>query len=142
MSGFGDLIGGVINGALAEAGSGSAGNAALITAVSTFINQHGGLSGLVQQFESAGLGGLIQSWIGNGQNLPISAEQVASVLGSGGALGQFAQQLGIDPATASTKLAELLPQIVDQLTPNGQIGEHNELGSLAMKLLGSSRLFG
>jgi len=140
MSGFGNLIGGAINGALSEAGNGS--KAAIVTAVTAFINQQGGLSGLVQQFESAGLGGVIQSWIGSGQNLPISPDQIAQVLGADGALGHLAQQLGIDPTAASTMLAQVLPQVVDHLTPNGQIGEHNQLGSLAMQLLGSSKLFG
>jgi len=80
----------------------------------------GGLSGLVQKFEQMGLGHLIGSWIGTGQNLPISADQVQSVLGSG-RLAQLAQQAGIPPEQASSMIAAVLPGLIDRLTPNGTV---------------------
>ncbi|GAC1629345.1 MAG: YidB family protein [Nevskia sp.] len=147
MSGIGDLLGSVVSGALSganqQAGSsaGGGGNAALIGAVMTLINQHGGIGGLVQQLQSAGLGGAVQSWIGTGQNQSVDAGQITKAL-DGGALGQFAQQLGLDHGAAGNVLAQMLPQVVDHLTPNGQVGEHDQLGDLAKQLLGNSRLFG
>jgi len=78
----------------------------------------GGLSGLVQMFEQQGLGHLVGSWIGNGQNLPISAQQLESVLGSD-RLGQLAQQAGIPADQAGSMLASALPGLVDRLTPTG-----------------------
>ncbi|MES2423991.1 MAG: YidB family protein [Pseudomonadota bacterium] len=78
----------------------------------------GGLGGLTEKFNQAGMGDVIRSWIGNGQNLPISAEQLQSVLGSD-TVRQIAAQLGVDPQQAAAQLAGLLPGVVDQLTPQG-----------------------
>jgi uncharacterized protein YidB (DUF937 family) len=80
--------------------------------------QAGGLSGLTEKFNQAGLGDVIGSWIGKGENLPISADQISQVLGSG-AVGDIAKQLGINPAQASGQLAQILPGLIDQLTPQG-----------------------
>ena len=78
----------------------------------------GGLNGLKDKFNQAGMGELIRSWIGKGENLPISSEQISSVLGSD-ALGSIARQLGIDPAQASAQLSQMLPGLIDKLTPDG-----------------------
>jgi uncharacterized protein YidB (DUF937 family) len=85
----------------------------------------GGLSGLVQMFEQQGLGHLAASWIGNGQNLPVSAQQIENVLG-GDQLSALAQQAGVPPGEASSILASVLPGLVNQLTPTGSI-EHGLL---------------
>lgn len=79
----------------------------------------GGLSGLIEKFKQAGLGDVIQSWIGKGENLPISAEQITQVLGSG-TVGNIASQLGVDPAQASSQLAQMLPGLINTLTPGGE----------------------
>lgn len=78
----------------------------------------GGLRGLIEKFNEAGLGDVVGSWISQGNNLPISADQLKEVLGSD-LLGKLAGQLGTDPAQASGQLADLLPGLVDQLTPKG-----------------------
>ena len=93
----------------------------------------GGLDGLVQQFQQGGLGDLIASWVGTGQNLPVSASQLQDVLGSD-MLSQFAQQLGLPPGEAAGQLSQLLPQVVDKLTPNGQL---SDVGSSGLGDLGS-----
>jgi uncharacterized protein YidB (DUF937 family) len=80
----------------------------------------GGLAGLVQTFESKGLGDVIQSWVGSGPNLPISAEQIQQVLGSS-ALTQLAQKAGVSPQVAASTLASVLPTMVDKLSPGGTI---------------------
>ena len=98
------------------------GLAALLPVVVNMLGNNGtqgGLGGLVSQFDQAGLGHVIGSWIGSGQNLPISSDQIGQVLGSG-AVGQIAQQLGIDPQQASGMLAQVLPSVIDHLTPHGQ----------------------
>lgn len=82
----------------------------------------GGLGGLVEKFNQAGMGDVVSSWIGKGENLPISAEQISSALGSG-ALSDIARQLGVDPAQASGQLAQFLPGLIDQLTPQGALPE-------------------
>ena len=83
-------------------------------------NQPGGISGLLQQFHEKGLGSLVSSWIGTGQNLPISADQIQHVLGSE-QVKELAAKAGISPEAASSHLAQLLPMLVDRLTPNGQL---------------------
>ena len=83
-------------------------------------NQPGGLSGLVQQFHDKGMGGLVTSWVSTGHNLPISADQIQHVLGSE-QVKELAAKAGISPDVVSSHLSELLPMLVDKLTPNGQV---------------------
>lgn len=107
----------------ALAGGQGGGNNGLMDVVMQLINnQPGGLGGLVQSFQQGGLGEIVNSWVSTGQNLPISAEQLQSVLG-GGQLQDIAAKLGVSPEQASGSLADLLPQVVDKLTPNGQVPE-------------------
>lgn len=95
----------------------------------------GGLGGLLSMFQNAGLGNVIQSWIGTGQNLPINADQLQQVLGSD-TLEQLARQMGLSPQDASGQLSQLLPQIVDALTPQGQApqGGFGDMGSMLSML--------
>ena len=99
-------------------------------------NQPGGLPGLVQSFHDKGLGNLVSSWVGTGQNLPISAEQIQHVLGSE-QVKQLAAKAGISPDVAGSSLAQLLPTLVDKLTPNGQMPQHSSLLETGMGLLQS-----
>ena len=80
----------------------------------------GGLNGLVDKFNQAGMGDVVKSWIGTGQNQPISGDQLSQVLG-GDMLGRVAGQLGMDPSQLSGQLSAVLPGLVDKLTPNGAI---------------------
>jgi len=83
---------------------------------------HGGLAGLLQQLQAGGLAEHVQSWISTGGNLPVSGDQLGAALGgAGGLLGQLAQQAGVSHAEAGEQLSQLLPQIIDRLTPNGQL---------------------
>lgn len=88
--------------------------------------QTGGLQGLVQSFEQNGLGHIASSWVGGGPNLPVSGEQIQNVLGSD-ALNSLAQKAGIAPSIAGPLLAQLLPGIVNHLTPEGKIPESGNL---------------
>ena len=80
----------------------------------------GGLAGLVQQFHGAGLGQIVQSWVSTGPNQPINAQQIQQVLGSD-RVKQMAAKVGLDPNVVSQKLSAMLPQIIDGLTPHGQL---------------------
>jgi uncharacterized protein YidB (DUF937 family) len=80
----------------------------------------GGLGSLLDQFKNSGLGQQAESWVGTGQNQPISAEQINAAIGHG-KLAEIAQQAGLDPAQLSQLLAQALPTIVDKLTPGGQL---------------------
>lgn len=86
----------------------------------------GGLGALLKQFQSAGLSQQASSWVGTGENQPISADDIGKVFGSG-ALAQIAQQAGVSHGEASSGLAALLPQIIDQLTPDGQVPQGEQL---------------
>ena len=127
-------------------GSLTAGNApggtGLLEAVMQLIqNQPGGLAGLVQSFQQGGLAEIVNSWVSTGQNLPVSGQQLASVLGSGPLQG-MAAQLGLSPDQVAGSLADLLPQVVDQLTPNGQLPQGGDLLAQGMDLLKKGGLFG
>jgi uncharacterized protein YidB (DUF937 family) len=104
----------------------SSSNALASSVMQMINNQPGGLSGLVQQFHDKGLGSLVGSWVGTGQNLPISADQIQHVLGSD-QVKELAAKAGISPEAASSHLAQLLPMLVDKLTPNGQVPETSSL---------------
>ena len=82
----------------------------------------GGLGGLVQSFQQKGLGDIISSWIGTGQNSPISADQIKEGLGSE-RLQNLAAKAGISPEEVTAKLSEHLPNLIDKMTPDGVIPE-------------------
>jgi uncharacterized protein YidB (DUF937 family) len=99
----------------------------------------GGLGGLVSKFEQAGMGDVIGSWIGTGENQPVSGGQLQDALGSD-VISGLAQKLGINAATLLPMLATLLPMLVDRLTPRGQapaegLGNQDELLSSLSGLL-------
>jgi uncharacterized protein YidB (DUF937 family) len=94
----------------------------------------GGVGGLVDAFQKGGLSEVAQSWVSSGANLPVSPEQIQAVLGSG-VVGQFAEKLGVDPQTAAAKLSEVLPGLVDKLTPGGKLPDEG-LGGAVGDLLG------
>ena len=93
----------------------------------------GGLSGLVQQFAGNGLGDIVNSWVGKGQNLPITPHQVSQGIGSD-TLNSLAAQTGLSSDQLSSHLSELLPGFIDKLTPNGAI-EQGDIMSQGMDLL-------
>lgn len=82
----------------------------------------GGLNGLVDKFRQAGLGDAVNSWIGTGANQPISGDQLSDALGSD-VVTKAASQLGLDPSQLSGQLAQMLPGLIDKLTPNGTAPE-------------------
>lgn len=84
--------------------------------------ESGGLAGLLNTFKEKGLGDIMSSWISRGKNLPISAEQVQQGIGKE-QIQQLAEKIGVSPDAAKSKLAELLPDIIDKLTPDGKIPE-------------------
>lgn len=90
---------------------------ALVTDV---LQKHGGVQGIVQQFESKGFGPTVRSWVGTGANQPISAEQLHQALGPE-LIQQLAAKTGLPVAELTQKLAQILPQAVDRMTPDGVI---------------------
>jgi len=102
--------------------------ARLITAAIGLIqNQPGGLQGLLGKFQESGMVDHVSSWVGNGENLPISSEQLQQALGSE-QVQSIAQAAEVSPDHASNGLAALLPEIINHLTPNGQVPQGNDAG--------------
>lgn len=89
-------------------------------AVSLIENHPGGLSGLVQQFHDNGMGQVVTSWVSSNANQPITAEQLQQVLGPN-AIQEIAGKLGMNPDQVASGLSLLLPQVIDHLTPGGQL---------------------
>ena len=109
---------GILDNILGAAGGGGK-NPAMILG-DLLGGQQGGLPGVIQAFEKNGLGEIAQSWVGKGANLPISAEQIEGVLGSG-PIADIAGKLGLDPKQAAAQVSTMLPQLIDQLTPDGTV---------------------
>ena len=121
-----DSIVGQVTGALVGSVPGRQVHPGLMDVVSSLMTQGGGLQGLVNQFEQQGLGQVVSSWIGTGQNLAISPEQVSAVLGEPH-IAAVAAKLGLSPADVTNQLAGLLPHAVDTVTPAGTVPQGNLL---------------
>jgi uncharacterized protein YidB (DUF937 family) len=132
-----DQLGSAVGGALGQ-GKGGGVNAVLLQQLIAMLSKPGALTNLVSAFQGAGLGNVVQSWLGTGQNLPISADQVQKVLGSG-TVADLAKKAGIGEADASSALAGLLPQVIDKLSPGGNLPGQGDLGG-ALASLG--KMFG
>lgn len=126
----------VLSAANSLAGQQDRGSNSLLAVVMQLVNnpQTGGLAGLVQSFQQGGMGEIVKSWVSSGQNLPISAEQIQSALG-GEQIGQLAGQIGVSPEQMSGQLAQFLPQVIDSLTPDGNVPQGGDLMAQGMELL-------
>jgi len=97
----------------------------------------GGLGDLVGRFTQGGLGDVIGSWIGHGQNAPISGDQLTQVLGSD-TIGKIAEQLGLSHGETAGQLSQMLPEVIDRMTPNGEApsgGFGDDMGALLGQLM-------
>lgn len=121
--GLGGMLGGTLGGALGGGGGAGAGGL-------------GGLGGLLAQLQQGGLGDAAQSWVSTGENLPVSGEQLSAALGAD-RIDAIAQQVGMPAGDLSSQLAQYLPQVVDRMTPNGQLPDGGaDLGGLLGNVLG------
>jgi uncharacterized protein YidB (DUF937 family) len=135
-------IGDVLNNLGGASGAQGGGNV-MLQMVMSLVQQHGGLGGLVDMLAKNGLGQQAASWVGAGANAPVTADQLSQALGSG-PLAALAGQFGLDPQALSGHLAQYLPEVVNQLTPEGRLPDNansndlleNGLTALAGKLFG------
>ncbi|HTS20779.1 MAG TPA: YidB family protein [Casimicrobiaceae bacterium] len=120
-------------------GTSAQGQSPLLAAALQMIQQNGGLPGIIGKFQQGGYGQQMGSWIGTGANMPITGSQLQEILGSG-SIGQIAQQLGLSHGDASSGLAQVLPQLIDGLTPKGQVpSDHADLLQQALTALTTRR---
>ena len=130
LGGLGEVLGSVLGGGQApQAGAqgGSSGiNMGLVAALAPILmgmlanhSQQGGLGGLLDKFTQAGAGDAAQSWVGGGANQPVSPDAVTQALGPN-VIGDIAAQLGVAHGEAAGGIAQVLPELIDKLTPLGQ----------------------
>ena len=133
------MLGNVLGGMMGGGQQGAPGRSPLLAIVLQLLQQNGGLQGVLAKFQQAGFGDQVQSWVGTGQNMPISPDVLQQVLGSG-QLAAIAQQLGMSQQDAAGGLAQMLPDVVNQMTPQGQIPDnHSDLISQALAMLQQRR---
>ena len=104
---FDGVLGGIVGGGM-------------VSVVNTILEKHGGVQGVINEFERNGLGPTVQSWVGTGPNQAISADQLHSVLGPE-LLQHLSEKTGVPVPELTQKLAQILPQAIDGMTPNGQV---------------------
>jgi len=98
-----------------------------------------GAMALVNMFKSSGLGDQVQSWLSTGANQPVQGADIAKVFGQE-RIAQIAQTLGVDPQQASHQLAETLPDLIDKISPNGELPQSaDQFASLAKQFLGNTK---
>jgi uncharacterized protein YidB (DUF937 family) len=107
MGMFDGILGGVVG-------------AEMATVVNSLIQKHGGVQGIVAQLEQQGLGGTVRSWVGDGANQPISADQIHQAFGTD-TVKELAAKIGLSPDVLAAKLSQALPQAMDKLTPAGTV---------------------
>lgn len=129
-----DLLGSAAGGG--QGGAGGIDLPQVMALVSQLLQQSGGLEGLLAKLQAGGLGEAAQSWVGTGTNQPVSPDALGGALGPDlmGALGGL---LGGNGQQASSVLAQVLPGLVDQLTPQGRVPEPGAGGIDPMSALGS-----
>ncbi len=116
------LLGAALGGTQTAGAAGGPNWVGLVTGLLANGTAHGGMAGVLQQLEASGLGDQVKSWVGTGANLPVSGDQITSALGgAGGLLGQIAQAAGVSHGEAGNVLAQMLPDVINHLTPGGQV---------------------
>lgn len=113
---LGNILGSVASSVL---GGGEGQNKA-IQLIQALLQSQGGVQGLIEKFQQGGLEQIVKSWIGNGENLPISVSQIFDIFGKQN-IDNAAEEVGIAQEDAPNLLSEYLPKIVDTLSPNGQL---------------------
>ena len=135
------LLDGLLGSVLGGANSGAAQQQnPLIQIALQMLQQNGGIGGVLDKFRQGGYADQANSWQSTGENLPISPSALQEVLGSG-SIGQIAQQLGLSHGEAAGGLAQVLPQLIDKMTPGGEVPDNNDdMVSQALAILTKSKV--
>lgn len=126
MGMFDGLVGSVLGKVMGE-------KAGMAQVAMEMFNTNGGVGGILEKFKTGGLADAAASWVGTGDNIPVSADQISSVLGND-QIAAMAEKFGIEPATLSAQIAEYLPSVVDKMTPNGAV--EADSGNILSSVLG------
>ena len=109
-----------IAGKVAGKVSGDKRQGAMVQAGIDLIEEYGGLQGMLDKFKTIGLAKEVDSWVGEGPNLPITAKHIEQVMGKA-TVAEAAKRFDIPGKVIRAKLAEYLPGVVDELTPGGKV---------------------
>jgi len=126
-----DQVAGQVLGGLAGAG----GQSPILQLIQNLLQAKGGIGGLVASLQEGGLGAQVASWLGGGENLPVSGEQISTALGSD-LLAALAGQVGISADEASEGIAGQLPALVDKLSPAGELKLDDQMLQQGLSMLG------
>lgn len=118
-SGMGSVLSSVLGGGGQQGGTASSG-------LGSALDGGGGLGGLLSQFQNAGLGHVVDSWVGNGPNHPVSPDQLQNVFGQD-RVNDMANQAGMQPGDFLSQLSQHLPAAVNGMTPNGQLPDEGSV---------------
>jgi uncharacterized protein YidB (DUF937 family) len=141
QSGLGGLLGGLLGGGMEpQAGTGAAGAqpnqggmmAMLLPLAIRWIQSNGGVAAVLQRFEQHGLGEQAASWVSDGENQPLDAQSVKDVVGAD-ELSRLAQQLGLPHEQVANGLAQVIPQLINHVTPQGEV-PHDANSALSASL--------
>ena len=127
--GLGDILGGLTGGGDAQGSSMPGGMGGLLTALLPMVGgmlAGGGLQKMLSGFQANGLEAKADSWIGTGENAPISGADVRKVVGDD-QIAQIAAQLGVSEDEAADAVAQVLPTVVDRVSPDGHLASKSEL---------------
>jgi uncharacterized protein YidB (DUF937 family) len=97
----------------------------LLQVILSLLQQNGGLEGVLDRLRQGGLGQQADSWVGTGQNMNISPDQLQQIFGSS-TISDLASQLGMPEDQAGSTMAQLLPEVINRLTPQGQVPENGD----------------
>jgi len=129
---FDTILGGVMN-----SGSNQGANPLIQMAMQMLTKQdengQSGLASIIGKFQQGGLGEIANSWVSTGENQPVSADQISSILGSV-KLGELASQFGISTDDVAGGLSKVLPDLVNQATPNGEVPQSTDFISSALSM--------
>lgn len=130
----------MLNSILNSVLGGGEGQKKAIELIQALLQSQGGVQGLIEKFQQGGLEQIVKSWIGTGENLPISAAQILEIFGQKH-LETAAEEVGVPQQEAPNLLAEYLPKIVDTLSPNGQL-DLSKLDTNALLQQGAKAVLG
>lgn len=128
--------GGVTTGTRAGTGAGAGVLGALLPLIASFL-KNGGLTKILAGFQQKGLSSQAASWVGTGDNERVSGAEIEEVVGAD-EIQAIAQQLGISEEQAADAVAEVLPQVVDRVSPEGELPAETDLDDLFAQLAGMS----
>jgi uncharacterized protein YidB (DUF937 family) len=141
LGGLEDMLGGLLGGG-ASASPGTASKGMNMTAIAAALApliakllKGGGLSKMMSGAQASGLSSQADSWVGTGGNAPISGQEVRGIVGDD-TVDELAQNAGISHDEAADVLAQVVPKVVNGLTPDGKLPADNDLDQLVAKFGG------